>query len=143
MPKAKAAAAVAVVDSATERVVRHLSSITERLEKLKELDKKVRVALFKVVKATGNKTLTTLYGTLTIKETKEYDFSGFKDVICAQRALEVAKANLKAAEEAAKATAPYEVKETLAFNRNKAVSARAQKGRVYIRSFFRRAKLSR
>lgn len=144
MPKAKAQTAVAaVVDSATERVVRHLSSITERLEELKELDKKVRANLFKIVKATGNKTLTTIYGTLTIKETKVYNFEKCAEVVAALTALEEAKAKLKAAEEVAKATAPYEIKETLAFNRNKAVSARAKKGRIYIRSFFRRAQTAR
>lgn len=142
MPKAKAAVA-AVVDSLTEGLVRRLSSITERLEELKERDKGVRESLFKAVKATNSKTLTTIYGTLTIKETKVYNFEKCVEVTAAREALEVAKAQLKAAEDAAKADAPYEIKETLTFNRNKAVSARAKKGRIYIRSFFRRAKAVR
>jgi hypothetical protein len=142
MPKTKTAVA-AVVDSLTEGLVRRLSSITERLEELKEKDKGVRESLFKAVKATNNKTLITIYGTLTIKETKVYNFEKCVEVTAAREALEVAKAQLKAAEDAAKADAPYEIKETLTFNRNKAVSARAKKGRIYIRSFFRRAQTAR
>ena len=140
MPKAKAAAVLSVVDTATEYMVRRLSSITERLEDLKNVDKKVRESLFDIVKASNNKSLTTIYGTLTIKETKDYNFDNHKEVAEARKALEVAKAQLKAAEEVAKATATYGIKEVLEFRRNKAVSARARRGRVYIRSFFGRAK---
>lgn len=141
MPKAKKATAVmSVVDPNTETLIRRLSSITERLEKLKALDKKVRETLFAIVEAAEGKTLNTLYGTLTIREKKEYNFEKCKKVIEARKAFEEAKARLEAAEEAAKADAPYEKKESLAFNRNKAVSARAKRGRVYIRSFFSRLK---
>lgn len=137
MPKVKSAPVT--IPTAVENLVRRLSSAEERLEKLKSIKDSIRDSLFNLIKASGSKDLTTIYGTLVIREKKVYNYSGFEQVEAAEEALQVAKAALAAAQKAAQATAPYEVTEILAFTRNKAVSARAPKGRIYIRSFFRKA----
>jgi hypothetical protein len=56
--------------------------------------------------------------------------------------VEVAKAKLKALEDAAKANMKPKVKKTPVFNRNKAVSAIAKIGRIYVATIFSRPKFT-
>lgn len=139
MPKTQQIIANHTAVSPTEDLVRRLSSIVEREENLKATKENVRQLIFKALKAVGAKNLATIYGSVVLKQKKVYNYAGITAVEEAQRAVEEAKAALAAAQKAAQATAPYEIEETIAFTRNKAVSARAKKGRIYIRSFFRRA----
>lgn len=123
---------------AIENLIRSLSSVTERIELLKEQDAKLRNKLFAALEGQESSKVESVYGRVNLKEQKVYDYSGNPDVVAAEQALEEAKARLKAAKAVAEATAPYEVKRTLVFTRNKAVSARAKSGRIYVRSFLRR-----
>lgn len=124
--------------NAIESLIRRLSSVTERIELLKEQDGDLRQKLFAALEGQTSNKAESVYGRVNIKEQKVYDYSGDANVALAEEALEVAKAQLKAAKAAAEATAPYEIKRTLVFTRNKAVSARAKSGRIYVRSFLRR-----
>lgn len=136
--KAPAKGSTAAVVAKAERLIRQLASVEERLEILKERGAGIRSTLFGLIKAHGDK-IETVYGRVNLKKEKVYDYGNFADVKEAAMAVEEAKARLKAAQAAAQAAgAPHTVKETLVFNRNKAVSARAQSGRIYVRSFIRR-----
>lgn len=124
--------------NAIESLIRRLSSVTERLEILKEQDKDLRQKLFTALEGQESGKVETVYGRVNLTQEKVYDYSEFPDVIAAEQALEEAKARLDAAKAVAKPVAPFTIKRKLVFNRNKAVSARAKSGRIYVRSFLRR-----
>lgn len=129
-----------------ERIIRSLSSVSERNAELKERESALKeqgVALLRTLKV---KSLDTIYGTLTIRDTEIYDYSSFPEVGEAakklaklEEALKAAKEDLEMAQKAAqKGGAPLSLKEKcVEFRRNKAVSARAKGGRIYVRSIFR------
>jgi hypothetical protein len=123
--------------TAIENLIRRLSSIEERKAELDEQGAPIRTKLLGLLEAHVSNKAETIYGRVNIKEEKVYDYSSNPDVALAMEAVEVAKAQLKAAQKAAQSTSPFTIKRTLVFYRNKAVSARAKGKRVYIRSFLR------
>jgi multidrug resistance efflux pump len=113
--------------------IRRLSSIEERMAALKETGAKVRATIEKDMRASGDNKVETIYGYTQLKNTVTYDYSSFPEVAQAELALEQAKAALKAAQAQAQAAgAPKAKGKVFAFVRNKAVSARAKKGRIYV-----------
>jgi len=126
----------------TENLVRRLSSLEERIAVLTERKNAVKEPIAKKLMAASLKKIETIYGNFILREDKEYDFSGNSEIQEAIRQVEIAKANLKALENAAKANLNPKIKKTPAFNRNKAVSAVAKKGRIYVATIFSRPKIA-
>ena len=122
----------------TENLVRRLSSLEERIAVLTERKNAVKASIAEGLKKRGLKKTETIYGNFILREDKEYDFSDNPEIQKAIQRVEVAKAKLKALEDAAKANMKPTVKKTPVFNRNKAVSAMAKKGRVYVATIFSR-----
>jgi hypothetical protein len=117
--------------------VRRLASLEERIATLTTQKETLRDRIGAEMGTENLKKVETLYGYVQVKEQEVFDFSQFPEVAAAalelRRVTELAKAKVKAAELAAiEAKAPSTTKKTFAFYRNKAVSARAQKGRVYV-----------
>jgi len=117
--------------------VRRLSSLEERIATLTTQKETLRDQIGAQMETQNLKKVETLYGYVQVKEQEVFDFSQFPEVAAAalelKRVTELVKAKVKAAEFAAVvAKAPSTTKKTFAFYRNKAVSARAQKGRVYV-----------
>jgi multidrug resistance efflux pump len=113
--------------------IRRLSSLDERIKELDTRKKELSVQIEKGMNSTSNNKVETIYGYTQLRESKEFDFSTFDEVAEAEKALKVAKANLEAAKERAKqGGATFTVKKVFAFYRNKAVSARAKKGRIWV-----------
>ena len=122
----------------TENLVRRLSSLEERIAVLTERKNAVKASIAKELKKHGLKKIETIYGNFILREDKEYDFSDNPEIQKGYQRVEVAKAKLKALEDAAKANMKPTVKKTPVFNRNKAVSAMAKKGRIYVATIFSR-----
>lgn len=113
--------------------IRRLSSLDERIKELEGRKKVLQARIEAEMKVISKDKVETIYGYTQLRNNKEYDFSNFDEVAEAEKALVVAKANLEAAKERAKAAgATYTEKKVFAFFRNKAVSARAKKGRIWI-----------
>lgn len=113
--------------------IRRLSSIEERMAALKETGAKVRSNIEAEMRASGDSKVETVYGYTQLRKEISYDYSNFPEVAKALLALEKAKAALKVAQEKAQNSgAPKTEGKVFAFVRNKAVSARAKKGRIYI-----------
>lgn len=126
---------------ATENLVRRLSSLEERIAVLTERKKAVKASIAKNLMAASLKKIETIYGNFILREDKEYDFSDNPKIQKAIQRVEVAKAKLKALEDAAKANMEPTVNKVPVFNRNKAVSAMAKKGRIYVATIFSRPKV--
>jgi flagellar motility protein MotE (MotC chaperone) len=126
----------------TENLVRRLSSLEERIAALTERKNAVKASIAEKLVAAKLKKIETVYGNFIIREDDEYDFSGNAKIQKATQTVEVAKAKLKTLEEAAKANMEPKVKKTPVFNRNKAVSAMAKKGRIYVATIFSRPKIT-
>jgi flagellar motility protein MotE (MotC chaperone) len=126
----------------TENLVRRLSSLEERIAALTERKNAVKASIAEKLTAAKLKKIETIYGNFILRDDKEYDFSGNTKIQKATQTVEVAKAKLKALEDAAKANMEPKVKKTPVFNRNKAVSAKAKKGRIYVATIFSRPKIT-
>jgi flagellar motility protein MotE (MotC chaperone) len=126
----------------TENLIRRLSSLEERIAALTERRNAVKASIAEKLTAANLKKIETIYGNFILRDDKEYDFSGNTKIQKATQTVEVAKAKLKALEDAAKANMEPTVKETPAFYRNKAVSAMAKKGRIYVATIFSRPKIT-
>lgn len=114
-------------------LIRRLSSIEERMATLKETGAKVRANIEAKMRASVDNKVETIYGYTQLKNTVTYDYSNFPEVEQAELVLEQAKAALKAVQMKAQAAgAPKTQSKVFAFVRNKAVSARAKKGRIYV-----------
>jgi len=124
----------------TENLVRRLSSLEERIAALTERRNAVKDSIAKKLVAANLKKIETIYGNFIIREDKEYDFSSNVKIQKAIQRVEVAKAKLNALEDAAKANMEPTVKKVPVFNRNKAVSAMAKRGRIYVATIFSRPK---
>lgn len=125
----------------TENLVRRLSSLEERIAVLTERKNVVKAFIATGLKKHGLKKIETIYGNFILREDEEYDFSDNPKIQKAIQRVEVAKVKLKALEDAAKANMEPTVKETPVFKRNKAVSAMAKKGRIYVATIFSRPKV--
>lgn len=124
-----------------ESIIRRLSSVEERIEALTETKGKYRSQIEAEMLSTGINKVETIYGYTQLKNNSSYDYSDHPEVAEAEKALAQAKLALKLAQEKAQAEgAPKTVKKVFAFVRNKAVSARATKGRVYISTIIRGAR---
>lgn len=126
----------------TENLVRRLSSLEERIAALTERRNAVKASIAEKLTAADLKKIETIYGNFIIRGNDEYDFSSNVKIQKAIQRVEVAKAKLKALEDAAKANMEPTVKKTPVFNRNKAVSAMAKKGRIYVATIFSRPKIT-
>jgi flagellar motility protein MotE (MotC chaperone) len=126
----------------TENLVRRLSSLDERIAALTERRSAVKASIAEKLEAADLKKIETIYGNFILREDKEYDFSGNTKIQKATQTVEVAKAKLKALEDAAKAKMEPTVKKVPVFNRNKAVSAMAKKGRIYVATILSRSKVT-
>jgi hypothetical protein len=136
-----ATAQTTIQTQTTENLVRRLSSLEERIAVLTERKKAVKASIAKRLMAASLKKIETIYGNFILREDKEYDFSDNPKIQKAIQRVEVAKAKLKALEDAAKADLEPVIKKVPAFNRNKAVSAMAKKGRIYVATIFSRPKV--
>ncbi len=126
----------------TENLVRRLSSLEERIAVLTERKNAVKASIVGKLNAAKLKKIETIYGNFILRDDKEYDFSGNAKIQKATQTVEVAKAKLKALEDAAKANMEPTVKKVSVFNRNKAVSAMAKRGRIYVATIFSRPKIT-
>ncbi len=126
----------------TENLVRRLSSLEERIAALTERRNAVKASIAGKLTAADLKKIETIFGNFILREDKEYDFSGNTKIQKATQTVEVAKAKLKALEDAAKAKMEPTVKKVPVFNRNKAVSAMAKKGRIYVATILSRSKVT-
>jgi flagellar motility protein MotE (MotC chaperone) len=126
----------------TENLVRRLSSLEERIAALTERKNAVKASIAEKLEAAKLKKIETIYGNFILRDDKEYDFSGNAKIQKATQTVEVAKAKLKTLEEAAKANMEPTVKKVPVFNRNKAVSAMAKKGRIYVATIFSRPRIT-
>jgi flagellar motility protein MotE (MotC chaperone) len=127
---------------ATENLVRRLSSLEERIAALTERKNAVKASIAVKLNAAKLKKIETIYGNFIIREDEQYDFSSNAKIQKAIQRVEVAKAKLKSLEDAAKANMEPTIKKTPAFYRNKAVSAMAKKGRIYVATIFSRSKIT-
>lgn len=134
------------VEAKLERIIRSLSSVTERGAEIEVREATLKDQGASLLRLLKVKSLDTIYGTLSIRDTKVYDYNAYPEVKKAaekvaelEKSLKAAKADLEGAQKAAqKDGAPHTLEEKcVAFQRNKAVSARAKGGRIYVRSIFR------
>jgi flagellar motility protein MotE (MotC chaperone) len=137
-----ATAQTTIQTQSTENLVRRLSSLEERIAALTERRDAVKASITGKLNAAKLKKIETIYGDFILRDDKEYDFSGNTKIQKDIKNVEVAKAKLKALEDAAKANMKPKVKKTPVFNRNKAVSAIAKIGRIYVATIFSRPKFT-
>lgn len=120
-------------------LIRRLSSVEERIEALTETKGKYRSRIEAGMLATGSNKVETIYGYTQLKNNSSYDYSEHPEVAEAEKALAQAKLALKLAQEKAQAKgAPKTVNKVFVFTRNKAVSARAKRSRIYISTIVRK-----
>lgn len=119
--------------------IRRLSSLDERIKELEARKKKLSGQIKTTMSNQKQDKVESIYGYVQIRKNKEYDYSGYEAVAEAEKTLAQAKAALEAAQEQARNDgAPHKEKPVFAFYRNKAVSARAKKNRIYIRTIMSR-----
>lgn len=134
-----------------EQYARQLSSVKERLDALKKREEAIREKVNVALKTIKKDKVETVYGTFTIRASKIPDFSNTpvsKDIAKAEKKVKDLELKLKSAQVALDFMKNQAIKEfgnsvtytegtkVLAFNRNKSVSARAKKNRIYVRTFY-------
>lgn len=100
---------------------------------LKAVGAQHKAAIEADMRAIKSDKVETIYGYTQLKIKPEFDYSEHPEVAEAEKALELAKTVLELAQKKAQeAGAPKTEKRVFAFYRNKAVSARAKRNRIYV-----------